>query len=50
MLYLGYPKMVRVDKESAIAKNAFHSLVGNSGLQLVFSGIQSHNAIGLGEW
>ena len=47
--YVGYPDKLRIDQESAFTGKGFTELVQKEGIEIQLSGVQSHNAIGIGE-
>lgn len=48
-VYLGYPSTIRLDREASFDSSAFRNLADNAGVILQFSGVECHNAIGVGE-
>ena len=48
-VYIGHPDRFRVDQESVFTGKEFAQLTAREGIVLQLSGIQSHNAIGVGE-
>lgn len=48
-MYLGLPNVVRVDQEASFNSDKFMSLAEAHGINLQFSGVESHNALGKGE-
>lgn len=48
-LYTGYPNIVRLDQEAGFAAKEFRDLATAHGIDLQFSGAQSHNSIGVSE-
>ena len=47
--YTGYPNRVRVDQQSAFTSREFEKLCSDAGIEVQLSGVQSHNALGVGE-
>lgn len=45
-LFTGYPRVMRVDQESAFSLDKFHTLVEDCAIILQFSGVESHNSLG----
>jgi len=48
-VYTGFPEIVRLDRQSGFTADEFRNYAKNVGVNLQFSGIESHNAIGSGE-
>lgn len=47
--YVGYPDLFRVYQESVFTGREFGDLAKDAGIEVQLSGVQSHNAIGIGE-
>lgn len=47
--YVGYPDIFRLDQESAFTGRELFELASSAGFEVKLFGIQSHNAIGVGE-
>lgn len=48
-LYVGYPRVIRLDQEASFRATVFDDLATANGIELRFSGTESHNSIGPGE-
>ena len=48
-VYPGYPDRFRVDQDSIFTSKEWHQLSHSAGIDVQLSGIESHNAIGVGE-
>ena len=48
-VYTGFPEIIRLDRESSFVSDKFRNNAKDNGVDLQFSGIESHNAIGQGE-
>lgn len=46
---MGYPGIIRVDHETAFDSDEFRKTTAETGIVLQFSGIESHNSLGVGE-
>lgn len=48
-IYVGYPRVIRLDQEASFRASVFDDLATANGVELRFSGTESHNSIGPGE-
>lgn len=48
-VYLVYPESIRLDQEASFNSESFRKYCRESGIQLKFSGVESHNSISVGE-
>lgn len=48
-IYPGYPDKVKVYQESVLTSKEWRQLSADAGIEVEFSGVESHNAIGVGE-
>lgn len=48
-IFIGVPRVLRLDQEASFTANAFRELATAHGIVLQFSGVASHNSIGVGE-
>ena len=48
-VHVGFPEIIRLDRESSFTSDQFRKNAKTVGVDLQFSGIESHNAIGQGE-
>ena len=48
-VYTGFPENIRLDRQSGFTADEFRNYAKNVGINLQFSGIESHNALGSGE-
>lgn len=47
-VFIGYPKTIHLDQESAFDKQDLRTLASGAGVVLHFSGVESHKYIGVG--
>lgn len=47
--YIGYPDKMRLDQDSVFTSEQFRTLAVSAGIELQYSGVESHNALGAGE-
>ena len=48
-MYTGYPNQLRIEQGSAFTSDRWRELASNMGIQLRFSVVTAHNALGIGE-
>lgn len=48
-VYVGYLRVMRMDREASFRASVFHDLARANGIELCFSGTESHNSIDPGE-
>lgn len=48
-MYPGYPDRFKVDQDSVFTSKEWRQLSADAGVEIEFSGVESHNALGVGE-